>query len=112
MADTWAITMSALALLGTLPNYIKNWEDLFKKGIDENLPNKKDFDEFRKIFLFAQKDFLFHKIISLNTVIMLSAEHAVNRGLLDYCKEEIVRTKESLETIRNTLKDDGFLERQ
>jgi len=112
MADPWAITMSALALLGTLPNYIKNWEDLFKKGIDENLPNKKDFEEFRKIFLFAQKDFLFHKIISLNTVIMLSAEHVVNTELVDYCKEEIVRTKESLETIRNTLKDDAFLERQ
>ena len=65
MADPWSITMSALALLGTLPNYIKNWEDLFKKSTDKPALNMKDLEEFRKIFLFAQEDFLFHKIILL-----------------------------------------------
>ncbi len=110
MADPWAITMSALALLGTLPNYFENWENLFKRSVDESTVSKKDFVELRKIFLFAQEDFLFHKIISLNTVIALSIEHRMNAGLVDYCKGEIVRTKESLETISNTLKGEGFLE--
>jgi len=109
MADPWSITMSAMALLGTLPNYIKNWEDLFNRKAGEDVLKTKDFQEFRKVFLFAQEDFLFHKIISLNTVIALSREHNVNPELLDYCKKEIVRTKENLETIRNTLKQEGLL---
>jgi hypothetical protein len=103
MDDPWAISMSALALLGTLPNYIKNWENLFKKNFDKNLTGKKDFEEFKQIFLNAHADFLFHKIILLNTVIAFSLEHVMNKEFVEYCKKEIGRTKESLDTVRQQL---------
>jgi hypothetical protein len=43
---------------------------------------------------------------------MFSKEHSVNTGLVDYCKKEVVQTKDSLETIVNTLENEHLIKRQ
>jgi hypothetical protein len=104
MNDPWVVSIAALALFGSLPGHIKAWRGLLlrkrSEGQAEEPITESEFQELRNIFLGAQADWLFHKLILLNLVVAFSREHQIPDRLVEYCQAALNDTRSELEEIQ------------
>ena len=106
MPDPAALVMSALALLGTLPNYVKSWQDfVVRKREQVEPPNEQELREFHEVFLAAQADYLLHKKLLLALILWFSKEHFVSEDITRHCTEQLRVTEEQITDLHALLSE-------